>query len=124
MPEMTGGVLSILIVTGTKLDRPSPFVAEQVSVVPGVSLVRDVTVQPDEDTIPDSGSLTLQLTLTLLMYQPLVPKVPLIAGTITGGVVSTCWKSAKGEREVTLPHTMLSAVSCEVVTSIHAFPSK
>src|SRR6266849_6154489 len=40
IPEMTGGVLSILIVIGTELVSPAPFVAEQVKVTPAVSAVR------------------------------------------------------------------------------------
>ena len=88
MPEITGGVLSILTVTDTEADNPAPFVAEQVEVVPDVSAVRVVGPQPDDDAIPDSGSLTLQLTVTLLRYQPLLPRVPVICGTIMGGVLS------------------------------------
>src|SRR4051812_2540043 len=65
-PETTGGVLSILTVTGTDIDNPARFVAEQVRVVPGVSVVSMVSVQPDEDAMPDSGSITPQLTVTLL----------------------------------------------------------
>src|SRR5439155_19903450 len=87
-PEMTGGVLSILMVTGTDIDNPAPFVAEHVRVVPGVSAVSVVAVQPDEDAMPDSGSLTLQLTVTLLLYQPFAPNVPAKCGVINGGVVS------------------------------------
>src|SRR5947207_810838 len=85
---MTGGVLSILMVTGTDIDNPAPFVAEHVRVVPGVSAVSVVALQPDEEAMSDSGSVTLQLTVTLLAYQPLLPKVPEIWGTMTGGVVS------------------------------------
>src|SRR6516164_11488593 len=85
---ISGGVLSILTVTEADVDRPTPFVAEQVNVIPAVSAVSVVGVQPDEDVIPDSGSVTFQLTPTLLMYQPLLPNVPVICGTMTGGVVS------------------------------------
>ena len=70
------------------MDNPAPFVAEQVKVTPAVSAVRVVGVQPVEDATPDSGSVTLQLAVTLLRYQPLLPRVPMIWGTITGGVVS------------------------------------
>ena len=42
MPEITGRLLSILIVSSTELDNPAPFMAEHVSVVPGVSAVRVV----------------------------------------------------------------------------------
>ena len=88
IPEMTGGVLSILMVTETEEDRPTPFVAEHVNVTPAVSAVTLVCVQPVEEAIPDSGSLTFQLTVALLRYQPLFPNVPVICGTMTGGVVS------------------------------------
>lgn len=39
MPEITGGVLSILIVTETEAVKPAPFVALQVKIVPAVSAV-------------------------------------------------------------------------------------
>src|SRR5215467_10086057 len=84
---ISGGVLSILTVTEVDVDRPAPFVAEQVSVTPVVSAVSVVDVQPDEDAIPDSGSVTFQVTPTLLLYQPLLPNVPVICGVIMGGVV-------------------------------------
>src|SRR5438477_319330 len=124
MPKSTGGVLSMLTVTGTELDSPSPFLAEQGSVVPSVSEVRFAGLQPVIETMRDSGSVTFQLTATLLVYQPFVPELPVIMGRITGDVVSILRNSANGEREVTLPHTMLCTVSCEVVTSTHAFASK
>ena len=96
MPEMTGGVWSILIVTETEAESPAPFVAEQVKVAPAVSAVRVVGVHPVEDAMPDSGSVTFQLTVTLLRYHPLFPTVPVIWGLITGGVVSigfgSTWK--------------------------------
>ena len=85
---MTGGVLSILMVTGTDIDRPAPFVAEHVRVVPAVSFVRVVGEHELEEAMPDSGSVTFQLTVKLLRYQPFVPNVPETLGTITGGVVS------------------------------------
>ena len=78
IPAITGGVLSILIVTGTELESPAPLVAEHVKVMPAVSAVRFVMVHPEEDVTPDSGSVTLQFTVTLLLYQPLLPKVPVI----------------------------------------------
>jgi hypothetical protein len=85
---INGGVLSSLTVTEVDVDRPTPFVAEHVNVIPAVSAVSVVDVQPDEEAIPDSGSVTFQLTLTLLLYQPLLPNVPAICGLIIGGVVS------------------------------------
>jgi hypothetical protein len=42
IPEITGGVLSILIVIGIELDRPAPFVAEHVNVTPAVGRERAV----------------------------------------------------------------------------------
>src|SRR2546425_9054014 len=63
-PEMAGGVLSILFVTGTELESPTPFVAEQDRVTPAVSAFSVVGPQPEDDAMPDSGSLTLQVTVT------------------------------------------------------------
>src|SRR5258708_747970 len=88
MPEITGGVLSILIVTDAELDKPTPFVAEQVMVSPAASAVSVVPKQPFDEVIPDSGSATNQKTVTPLRYQPFEPSVPEILGVITGGVVS------------------------------------
>src|SRR5215510_6108856 len=78
IPEITGGVLSTLMVTGTEVDRPAELLAEQVRVTPAVSAVRLIDVHPVEDAIPDSGSDTLQFTVTALRYQPLLPSVPVI----------------------------------------------
>jgi hypothetical protein len=88
MPAIAGGVLSIFSVAATELNRPTPFVAEQVKVVAAVSVVMVLVAHPDEDLIPDSGSLTVQLTITSLRYHPLLPRVPAIFGRISGGVVS------------------------------------
>jgi hypothetical protein len=78
----TGGVVSILIMTGTEADKPAPFMAEQVNVAPTVSDVSVVGAQPEEDSIPDSGSVTVQLTVTPLRYHPLLPGIPEICGVI------------------------------------------
>ena len=75
-PVITGGVLSILIVTGTEVDRPTPFVAEQAMVTPAVSAINVVPKQPFEEETPDSRSATDQNTVTLLRYHPFVPSVP------------------------------------------------
>jgi hypothetical protein len=77
-----------LIVTEAEFERPTPLVAEQVRVAPVVSLVRFDAVQPLEEEIPDSASVKDQLTDTSLVYQPLLPEVPLTLGLMTGGVVS------------------------------------
>src|SRR5437879_3762813 len=74
------GVLSILIVTEAEVDKPTPFVAVQVNVTPGVSADKVAGAQPEEAVIPDSGSVTLHVTVTLLRYQPLLPCVPAIDG--------------------------------------------
>src|SRR5215472_6173319 len=87
-PIIDGGVASRLIVTVLKLESPAPFVAEQVTEKPAVSVVIDVGAHPVEDAIPDSGSVAFQLTVTLLTYQPFEPIVPAIVGVITGGVLS------------------------------------
>ena len=85
---ITGAVLSILIVTEFEPERPTLFVAEQIREVPVVSEVKFVELQPEEEEIPVSGSDTFQLTLTSLVYQPLLPNVPLSDEVITGAVVS------------------------------------
>jgi hypothetical protein len=72
------------MVTEPELERPAPFVAEQVTCVPTVSVVKVVDPQPEDEAMPDSGSETVQLTVTSLLYQPL----PLALGVITGGVLS------------------------------------
>jgi hypothetical protein len=64
--------------------RPALFVAEHVKFTPDVSAVRVVAAQPVDETIPDP--VTLHVTVTLLLYHPLLPKVPEICGTMTGGV--------------------------------------
>src|SRR5260370_6733319 len=91
MPETTGGVLSILMATGTELESPAPFFAEQVRVTPAVSVVSVVAVHPVEEAMPDSGSVTHPLTLPALLYQPLVPLLPVISGTITGTQGTNGW---------------------------------
>ena len=87
-PEITGGVLSILIVTETELLKPAPLVAEQVIFVPAVSAVSVTGPQPVEVAIPDSGSVTDQEIVTLLRYHVLFPNVPEMIGVTRGGVVS------------------------------------
>ena len=82
-----GPVLSSLIVTEFELVPPA-LVAVQVRVVPVVSAVSVVALHPEEEVMADSGSLTVQLTFTLLVYQPLLPAVPVTLGVMTGGVVS------------------------------------
>jgi hypothetical protein len=71
IPEINGGVLSILMVTGTVVARPTALLAEQVRVTPAVSPARSVGAHPVEEAIPDSGSVTVQFTVTALRYQPL-----------------------------------------------------
>lgn len=44
--------------------------------------------QPLDDEIEDSLSTTVHETPTLLVYQPLLPSVPLTLGVMTGGVAS------------------------------------
>ena len=71
------------------LDNPTPFVAEQVTVAPAVSIINVVIAQPLENLIPDSESLSFQDTVTSVLYHPLFPSTPATVGTITGGVVSS-----------------------------------
>src|SRR5512132_2088190 len=76
----TGGVLSILNVRLLlAVDVPSTFDAEHVSVTPDVSAVSVFASQPLELAAP----VTTQLTVTLLVYQPFVPSVPVIASVIS-----------------------------------------
>src|SRR5262245_60168228 len=85
---MTGGVASRLIVTDS-VDVPPSLVATHVKTVPVVSVEIVVGAQPVCDVIADSASLTDQLTVTLLVYQPLVPRVPTTVRAITGRVPSS-----------------------------------
>jgi hypothetical protein len=85
--EMLGFVASRLIVTDS-LVVPPALVAEQVRVVPPVSVLIVVGPQPDEDEIVDSPSVTDHETVTLLVYHPLFPRMPLTFGVIAGGVES------------------------------------
>src|SRR5262245_14076311 len=86
--DMTGFVLSILIVTEAELERTALLLAEHVNVTPVVSVVRFDALQPLDEAMPDSASVTDQVTVTLLVYQPLEPAVPEIVGVITGAVLS------------------------------------
>ena len=67
---------------------PPALVATQVKVTPGVSVVTLCVLQPTVMEIADSSSTTLQDTLTLLVYHPLLPRVPVMFGVMTGGVLS------------------------------------
>jgi len=82
-----GAVASRLIVTDCELVPPM-LVAWQVKVVPEVSDDTLLISHPVIEATVDSGSVTVQFTVTLLMYQPLLPKVPVTDGVITGGVMS------------------------------------
>ena len=85
---MSGAVWSILMVTGTDVERPAPLVAEQVSVVPGVLAVNVWVAQPVEVAMPDSGSEVVQLTVTGPVYQPFAPVGPVMVGVMSGAVLS------------------------------------
>jgi hypothetical protein len=67
---------------------PPLLVAVQVKVTPEVSVVTLLEPQPLWDVIADSLSVTVQLTDTSLVYQKLLPIVPLTFGVMTGAVVS------------------------------------
>ena len=90
-----GGVVSIFTVTVTEFDTPAPLVAEQVSVVPAVSVVSVVVPQPLEEAMPDSGSLTSQLTVTFVLFQPAALGGGVTVGTMTGGVGSVLSRVTK-----------------------------
>ena len=78
---VTGAILSF---AGFK----APGVAEQVSVVPAVSLEKDC--RSASRTRGDSGSSseTVHDMTTSLVYQPWAPDVPETDGVITGGIQS------------------------------------
>lgn len=118
---MDGGVASRLIVTVLKRDSPAPFVAEQVNVRPAVSVVMDVELHPVEDAMPDSGSVALQVTVTLETYQPLRPRVPVIVGVITAGVLSMTmvrlWFAVCGRQFDTL-NKQLESTTCTVKVEV------
>jgi hypothetical protein len=82
-----GAVASRLIDTDW-LEVPPALVAEHVSVVPDVSLEIVVEPQPVVEVTVDCASVTLHETVTSLVYQLLLPSVPLTFGVITGGVES------------------------------------
>src|SRR4051812_39911143 len=77
-----GLVWSILTATCCEFDRPAPFVAEHVKVVPEVSVVSAAGPQPVDEPMPDSASATVQFTDTALRYQPFEPAVPETCGVI------------------------------------------
>ena len=82
-----GAVLSSLIVTLWEAVPPA-LVAVQVKVLPAVSAVMFVEPHSMSVVTVDSGSVTVQLAVTSLVYQPLLPRVPVMVGVMTGGVVS------------------------------------
>ena len=82
-----GRVASRLIVTDFVLVPPALF-AEQVYVLPFVSEIMDTLAQPLFDWIRDSGSVTVQSSRALVVYQPLLPNVPVTSAAMFGGVVS------------------------------------
>jgi hypothetical protein len=83
-----GGVASRVIVTERVL-LPPRLLAEHVKVTPLVSAVTEVALQPVLEVMSLSASVTVQLTPTSLVYHPLLPRVPVTFGVITGPVVST-----------------------------------
>ncbi len=74
--------------TDAEFDRPAPFVAVQVIVVPDVSEFRTVVPHPVEEAMPDSGSETVQLTVTSPLFHPFALGAGLTLGVITGAVPS------------------------------------
>ena len=85
--ERFGADASRLMVT-VWLAVPPALVAEHVNVSPVVSAVTLLGPQPVDDEIDDSASVTVQVRPTLLVYHPLVPRVPVMFGVMTGGVAS------------------------------------
>lgn len=84
IPLIVGAAMSILTACETEAVRPAPLVAEHVA----VPLAVKVDGAHAGETTPDSGSATPHVTVTALVYQPPVPTAPVMAGTMTGGVVS------------------------------------
>jgi hypothetical protein len=87
LPLIVGAVASLFIVTDSELVPPE-LVAEQVRVVPVVSALMIVVSHPLLELMGDSLSITLQLIVTSLTCHPLLPRVPLTLGVITGAVLS------------------------------------
>ena len=87
MAAATGRVASRLMVTLSEV-VPPPLVAVQVKVWPVVSDVMEAESQPLVELIPDSVSVTFHDRLTSLLYQSLLPSVPLTIGATMGGVMS------------------------------------
>ena len=87
LPVMVGAVESRLRVT-LWVAVPPVEVAVQVNVMLAVSDDTVVGLQPVCDVTVDCASVTVHETLMSLVYQPLLPNVPVTVGLITGGVVS------------------------------------
>ena len=83
----TGVVASRLMVMLLEAVPPA-LVAWQVNVRPAVSVDTVWGPQPICVVTLDSLSTTDHVRLTVLLYQPLLPEVPLTVGVRTGGVVS------------------------------------
>src|SRR5213593_1121108 len=86
---MEGAVVSILIVTDRDALKPTPFCAEQVSVVACVSELRTSGSHPVLDAIPLSGSLTFHVTLTVALFQPEALGDGDTVASMTGALEST-----------------------------------
>ena len=103
-PDIVGPVSSILTITETEIDRPAPFVALQVIVVPDVSACSTVVPHPVEETMPDSGSETVQLTVTSPLFHPLGLGEGVAVGVITGAepsmIIVTVPLSAKSPTDL------------------------
>jgi len=79
-----------LTVTDCESLLPALSVAVQVRVVPVVSTVWLEVEQPVVEAIPEVASVGAgQLTWTLLVYQPLLPSVPVGFGELTDGLVAS-----------------------------------
>ena len=84
---IVGSEASRLMITCAELVPPA-LVAEQVNVIPAVSVVTELDSQPVVELTADSGSVTVHATPTLLVYQPLFPNMPVTLGVMSGGVES------------------------------------
>ena len=93
-------------------------------VVPAVSVVIVVAPQPEEVETVDCASVTVHVTLTLLVYQPLLPRVPVTFDVITGGVLSTLMtESVAVVAALSSRLSLLAAVTVRVCEPVGVEPS-
>ena len=102
-----GGVVSRLMVT-VWLDVPPKLVAWKIKLMPLVSKVRVVGLQLSWLLTLLSLSTTVQIMLTSLVCQPLLPRLPVMTGAITGAVLSLISKVKLFEAAKSLASTAVA----------------